>query len=239
MTDQGDVVEISYVPDEEEYDDEVHDEPKPHKTAPKKKSAAAKRVQKKIKELEESVENLTKERDEFKDKYLRSLAEVDNFRKRVQKEKDEFRKYVLGDFLLNLLEVHDNFERALKVKVPANNHGIGSNQNSGGDVKSIISGIEMIYKQLSDLLKKNNVEEIDALGKHFDPNIHQALSKEEREGVAEPVILEVYQKGFLYNGKLLRPTLAKVAMPMEKIPDPPAEKITEISDEESDDGGEE
>ena len=233
MTDQGDVVEISYVPDEDEYDEEAHDEPKPHKSAPKKKSTAAKRIQKKIKELEEAVENLTKEKDEFKDKYLRSLAEVDNFRKRVQKEKDEFRKYVLGDFLLNLLEVHDNFERALKVKVPANNQGTEINQNTGGDVKSIISGIEMIYKQLSDLLKKNKVEEIDALGKHFDPNIHQALSKEEREGVAEPVILEVYQKGFLYNGKLLRPTLAKVAMPMEKTPEPPAGTNIEIDDEDS------
>lgn len=233
MTDQGDVVEISYVPDDEEFDDEAHDESKPHKTAPKKKTAAAKRIQKKIKELEESVANLTKERDEFKDKYLRSLAEVDNFRKRVQKEKDEFRKYVLGDFLLNLLEVHDNFERALKAKVPSNNHGTGANRDTGGDVKSIISGIEMIYKQLADLLKKNNVEEIDALGKHFDPNIHQALSKEERESVLEPVILEVYQKGFMYNGKLLRPTLAKVAMPMEKTPEPPAERTIEIDDEDS------
>lgn len=232
MTDQGDVVEISYVPDEDEFDDDAHEEPKPHKTAPKKKSAAAKRIQKKIKELEESVENITKERDEFKDKYLRSLAEVDNFRKRVQKEKDEFRKYVLSDFLLNLLEVYDNFERALKVKTPPENHGTESNQNTGGDAKSIISGVEMIYKQLSDLLKRNNLEEIDALGKHFDPNIHQALSKEEREGVREPVILEVYQKGFIYNGKLLRPTLAKVAMPMEKPPEPPVETNTRTIDEE-------
>ncbi len=212
MTDeQGDVVEISYVPDEDEADNEAPEEPKPKKAPAKKKSAAAKKIQKRLKELEESVETLTNEKNEFKDKYLRSLAEVDNFRKRVQKEKEEFRKYVLGDFLLNLLEVYDNFERALKAKAPAE----GAGEPTGNETRSILSGVEMIYKQLTDLLKKNKVEEIDALGKTFDPNIHQALSKEEREGIIEPLILEVYQKGFTYSGKLLRPTLAKVAMPKE------------------------
>lgn len=208
--DQGDVVEISYVPDEDDPENEI-EEPKPKKVSPKKKSNAVKKIQKRLKELEESVEALTKEKDEFKDKYLRSLAEVDNFRKRVQKEKEEYRKYVLGDFLLSLLDVYDNFERALKTKTPSD----GQDESISNDTRSILSGVEMIYKQLTDLLRKNKVEEIDALGKIFDPNIHQALSKEEREGITEPLILEVYQKGFLYSGKLLRPTLAKVAMPKE------------------------
>lgn len=209
--DQGDVVEISYVPDDDDQDDEVPEEPKTKKVSHKKKSAAVKKIQKRIKDLEESVESITKEKDEFKDKYLRSLAEVDNFRKRIQKEKEDYRKYVLGDFLLNLLDVYDNFERALKVKTPSENR----DESGGNDSRSILSGVEMIYKQLTDLFRKNKVEEIDALGKTFDPNIHQALSKEEREGITLPVVLEVYQKGFLYNGKLLRPTLAKVAVPKE------------------------
>jgi molecular chaperone GrpE len=91
----------------------------------------------------------------------------------------------------------------------------------------------MIYKQLMDLLKKNNVEEIDALGKVFDPTIHQALSKEEREQINELVVIEVYQKGFKYNDKLLRPTLAKVAVPKEEV-----EASTEKSDEEETSGEE-
>jgi molecular chaperone GrpE len=210
--DQGDVVEISYVPDDEDKpDDEVPEETKTKKVSHKKKTAAVKKIQKRIKDLEEAVESITKEKDEFKDKYLRSLAEVDNFRKRIQKEKEDYRKYVLGEFLLNLLDVYDNFERALKVKAPSEPPG----EPGVNDARSILSGVEMIYKQLTDLFKKNKVEEIDALGKTFDPNIHQALSKEEREGITDPVILEVYQKGFLYNGKLLRPTLAKVAVPKE------------------------
>ena len=230
--DQDDVVEISYVPDEGGLDEEVPEEPKMKKASPKKKSAVAKKIQKRLNELEASVESITKEKDEFKDKYLRSLAEVDNFRKRVQKEKEEYRKYVLGDFLLNLLDVYDNFERALKVKTPSES----PEESTGNDARSILSGVEMIYKQLTDLFRKNQVEEIDALGKIFNPNIHQALSKEEREGIIDPVVLEVYQKGFLYNGKLLRPTLAKVAMPKEEEE---AEEAGEVEDESEENGDKE
>jgi molecular chaperone GrpE len=73
--------------------------------------------------------------------------------------------------------------------------------------------VEIIRKQLLDLLKKYHVVEIDALGKHFDPIFHEALSKEERPGIAKPVVVEVFQKGFTYNDKLLRPVLTKVAIP--------------------------
>jgi molecular chaperone GrpE len=220
MTEHGDIVEVSYSPDEEEEKvaDEDHAEEDEHqlKDSAKKKphhSHAAKKIQKKIKELLDSLEKVTAERDELKDKYLRSLAEMDNFRKRVKKEKEEFQKYVMADFFLGLLEVVDNLERALKARVAAE---IQTNHSGANNEKSIISGIEMIHKQLLDLLRKNGVEEIDALGRTFDPNIHQALSKEEREGITSPVVLEVYQKGFMYNGKLLRPVLTKVAMPNEE-----------------------
>lgn len=211
MSDEGDVVEISYVPDDPETDNEPHEEEqKSKKSGSKKKTATPKagKLQKQLKEQEEIMTKVVEERNEFKDKYLRGLAEIDNFRKRVNKEKDEFRKYVMGDFILGLLEVVDNLERALKAKT-------ATAGPATGDEKSIVSGVEMIYKQLMDYLKKNKLEEIDSLGKVFDPNIHQALSKDEREGISQPVVLEVYQKGFLYNGKLLRPTLVKVAMPKE------------------------
>jgi molecular chaperone GrpE len=229
---QGDVVEISYVPDDE--DDEPETPPKrqkSHKNGVKKKGTppAFKKLQKKLEEQQEIIEKVVKERDEFKDKYLRSLAEVDNFRKRVNKEKEEFRKYVLGDFILGLLEVVDNLERAIKAKANAGKNAADTVPTAGEDEKSIVSGVEMIYRQLMDLLRKNKVEEIDALGKLFDPNLHQALSKDEREGITEPVVLEVYQRGFTYNEKLLRPALVKVAMPLE------AKKEPEKSSTESED----
>ena len=197
-------LDIGYVPDDPEYgqDDRVQKKPTEKRMDQKKKSQVRKSTAK-LKVQEKIIEKLTTERDEFKDKLLRNMAEIDNFRKRVKKEKDEHQKYALGDFLKELLVITDNLERALKVKEGE------STENS------IISGVEMIYRQLMEILNKNGVKEIDAMNKSFDPNIHQALSKEEVDFVSGPTIIEVYQKGFMYNKKLLRPTLAKVAIQTE------------------------
>ncbi len=195
---------VGYIADEVEVDKESeqskasHPE---HETAGRKK-AHHKKPHHKLHDLEEIMKKTVKERDEFQDKYLRALAEMDNFRKRVLKEKEEFQKYVLGDILLDLLQILDNLDRALKAK------------NAEND-KAIISGVEITRKQFVDLLKKYNVTEIDTLGKRFDPSLHEALSKEERPGISEPVVIEVYQKGFVYRDKLLRPALTKVAVPLQ------------------------
>ncbi|MCK5055357.1 MAG: nucleotide exchange factor GrpE [Candidatus Aminicenantes bacterium] len=212
MTEQKRTVEISYPPDEEEVSEVKNKGTNKmvSKTTPKKKPAQ-KKHQKKMKDQKELIEKLEKERDEYKDNYLRNLAEIDNFRKRVKKEKEEFQKFALNEFFLELLPIVDNLERALKSKE-------GSGENSV-DEQSIVSGVEMIFKQLLDLLKKYKVEEIEALGRIFDPNLHQALSKEEKEGITDSLVVEVYQKGFLYNDKLLRPSLAKVAIPLEEEDD--------------------
>jgi molecular chaperone GrpE len=141
--------------------------------------------------------------DEYKDKYLRTLAEMDNFRKRMKKEKEDFQKYVFSDFLLDLLPILDNLERALKSR-------------SGEAEKGIAGGVEIIRRQFVDHLKKYRVVEIDALGKEFDPAFHQALAREESAKVSAPTVIEVYQKGYLYHDRLLRPVLAKVAIPVER-----------------------
>lgn len=223
MTEQEDRVEINYVPDDSHEDeDSMHEDEDAKKenhiqgkSTPKKR-ISAKQLQKQLKEKESLLEDVKQDRDEYKDKYLRNLAEIDNFRKRVKKEKEDYQKYVLSEFLLDLLQVYDNLERALKARTPAQKNESVLNLLVTEDEKSIISGVEMIYKQFSDLLKKYKVVEIDALGKPFDPNVHQALSKEEKEEIIEPTVIEVYQKGFLYNDKLLKPTLVKVAIPKEE-----------------------
>jgi molecular chaperone GrpE len=198
---------IGYVPDEDE--EEMEEAEARNKNSREdeghRRRSASKRVHHKVTEPEDVLKKTAAERDEFKDKYLRGLAEIDNFRKRMKKEKDEFQKYVMTAFLLDLLQIYDNLERALKVKTLENEKGI-------------VSGVEMIRKQFLDLLKKHQVYEIDALGKPFDPAFHEALSKEEREGISGPVVLEVYQKGFTYNDKLLRPVMTKVAIPIAKNP---------------------
>jgi len=212
MTDES-KDDIGYVPDEG--DQETEGVPVAEKNADAdpnaKKKTSAKKPHHKLHELEETLQNVAVERDELKDKYLRGLAEIDNFRKRVKKEKEEFQKYVLGEFLVDLLQIFDNLERALKASSIENEKGI-------------IAGVEIIRKQLLDLLKKYHVVEIDALGKHFDPVFHEALSKEERSGIAKPTVVEVYQKGFTYNEKLLRPVLTKVAVPSVNDSEPEPEK---------------
>jgi molecular chaperone GrpE len=193
---------IGYVPDESMpgKEDMAEEDKSGHPDGHSKKKNPGKKSGHRHHELEEALQKTVLERDELKDKYLRGLAEMDNFRKRVNKEKEEFQKYVLGEFLLDLLQIYDNLERALKA-------------TSVECEKGIIAGVEIIRKQLLDLFKKYHVQEIDALGKPFDPVYHEALSKEERPEIAKPLVVEIYQKGFTYNDKLLRPVLTKVAIP--------------------------
>jgi molecular chaperone GrpE len=214
MTDQDDKIEISYVPDDDEQKHNADSPESDHfKNRKAKKENDNKKLHEKLKKQEEILKKVVNERDETKDKYLRVLAEMDNFRKRIRKEKDEYFKFALSEFLFALLPIIDNLERALSSK---------SSANSG---KSLISGVEMIWKQMIDLLKKYQVKEIEALEKPFNPNFHQALSKEEREGIQEPVVVEIYQKGYTYQDKLLRPSLTKVAVP--KTGEPPDEPEAE------------
>jgi molecular chaperone GrpE len=192
---------IGYVPEEgAPGKEEIAEEKSSHADGHPKKKNPAKKTGHKHHDAEDALLKVVQERDELKDKYLRGLAEMDNFRKRVNKEKEEFRKYVLSEFFLDLLQIYDNLERALKA-------------TSVEYEKGIIAGVEIIRKQLLDLFKKYHVLEIDALGKPFDPVYHEALSKEERPEIAKPLVVEIYQKGFTYNDKLLRPVLTKVAIP--------------------------
>jgi molecular chaperone GrpE len=194
---------IGYVPDEDDLDAEeakASARNAQEETGHKKKSSSKRGAHRAI-DPDALLRSTAAERDEFKDKYLRGLAEMDNFRKRMKKERDEFQKYILSEILLDLLQIYDNLERALKAKTAEQDKGI-------------VSGVEMIRRQFLELLKKYQVLEIEALGQHFDPAFHEALSKEEREGISRAVVVEVYQKGFTYHDKLLRPALTKVAIPV-------------------------
>lgn len=201
MENSDDAVEITVNENGDDSTKESSESIKMAKGKGQKRISASKKLQVKLDDQQEIIDDLVKERDSYKDKYLRSLAEIDNFRKRMKKEKDEFQKFVLAEFILEMLQVYDNLDRALKASV------------SSESDESILSGVEMIFNQFSTLLRKSHVEEIDALNQPFDPNIHQALSKVEQSGIETPVVVEVYQKGFFYNGKLLRPAFAKVAIP--------------------------
>jgi len=159
-----------------------------------------KKLKARLQKKETEIKNLRKEKEEWKDKYLRALAEMDNARKRLEREKEEFTRFALSEFLKELLSVVDNLERALETRDET-------------DGRPFQEGVAMIYRQLLDLLRKQGVKPIEKQDNKFDPNIHQALISEEAEGIEEPEVAEVLQKGYYLHDRLLRPALVKVFVP--------------------------
>jgi molecular chaperone GrpE len=135
--------------------------------------------------------------DEFKDRYLRTLADFENFRKRADREKSDFYKYALQGVLKDLLPILDNFDRAL------------DHAEQGDDFHK---GVLLIYKQLLDVLKKHGVKPIDESGVRFDPNIHEAVISEEDPSIPSQTVTMVLQKGYFLHDRLLRPAMVKVAV---------------------------
>ncbi len=146
----------------------------------------------------EEVETARKESLEWKDRTLRAMADTDNFRKRLEREKDEFFLFSLSDILKEFLQVIDNLERALDARDASD---------------GFREGVELICRQMLDLVGKRGVTLIERPDGRFDPNVHQALLTEEAEGIEEPMIGEELQKGYMLNDRLLRPALVKVLMP--------------------------
>lgn len=164
------------------------------------KEEELKRLKSKLQKKEAEIKNLRKEKDEWKDKCLRAMAEMHNARKRLEKEREEFIRFALSEFLKELLSVVDNFERALE-----------SRDESNG--RPFQEGVTLIYRQLMDLLRKQGVKPVENRDNKFDPNVHQALVSEEVEGINEPEIAEILQKGYWLHDRLLRPALVKVLVP--------------------------
>ena len=133
---------------------------------------------------------------EYLDRWQRLMAEFDNYRKRSEKEKSDTYDYAVSNTVAELLPVIDNFERALKVE---------------SQDKNLFAGVEMIYKQMMGLLEKLHVSPIDAVGKEFDPNLHNAVMHIEDENLGENMVAEELQKGYLYKEKVIRHSLVKVA----------------------------
>ena len=134
--------------------------------------------------------------DSYKDQLIRLTADFTNYKRRVEKEKKDFLALGVKKVALDLLGVIDNFERAL---------------DHSDEDSSFKEGVEMIYQQLLDLLKKNNMCPMEALNEKFDPNRHHAVLVEEKKGVEEGVVIDVVQKGYMINDEVLRPAMVKVS----------------------------
>ena len=142
------------------------------------------------------LQKLRAERDMYVDRLARMQAEFDNARKRAVKEQQDFRDFASVDAIKPLLPVIDNFERALQAK---------------SDPADFRAGVELIYKQLQDVLMKLGVRPIPAKGEPFDPHVHEAIEMVETSDAADHEILEEWQRGYKFKDRLLRPAMVKVA----------------------------
>lgn len=155
-----------------------------------------------MKELQEKLEQVKEERNEMEEKYLRKVADLDNLRKRKKDEMKRLRKYAHKDVLEDLLEVTDNFSRAL--------------ETMEFESEEVEEGVEMIHKQLLELLEKHHAKPIDADGEPFDPTVHEAMMQEEREDLEEKKVLEVFKEGYTLHDRVLRPAQVKVGVPVQE-----------------------
>jgi len=145
--------------------------------------------------LEKEKKELTEKLSEENDRYLRLLAEYDNFKKRTAREKEELYFASKADVVKKLLPVIDNLERA----------------EAFSDGEEFAEGVKMILKQFGETLKSLEIEEIAAQDMPFDPNLHEAVFHDEKEGVPENTVTEVLQKGYKMGDKIIRHAMVKVS----------------------------
>lgn len=159
-------------------------------------------VDEKVEEPKESVEEkiakLEKEVNTWKTDYYKVFADMENSKRRLEKEHQNSMKFMMQSFIEELLPVVDNFERSLNV------------QNPSDEVQTFLKGYQMIFDQLMNILKKNGVEVIEAQGKEFDPNLHQAVMTAQDENYDSNIVVEELQKGYKLKDRVIRASLVKV-----------------------------
>lgn len=158
-------------------------------------------------DAEARVQALEQEKSELSDRLLRTMAEFDNYRKRVAREKEGLVKYGIERVAAEILPVVDNFERALE------------QSRQSADVGPVVEGLEMILKQLLGALEKFEITPFNSIGEQFDPGVHEAMAQQEHPDHDDNTVIEQFQKGYMLGGKLLRPARVVVS----RAPAPPGE----------------
>ncbi|TDL85229.1 nucleotide exchange factor GrpE [Vibrio vulnificus] len=145
----------------------------------------------KIAELEAKIE-------EMDNRYLRLQADFDNSRRRAKLDMEAAQKYRVQSIASDLVEALDNFERATKIEA------------ENEQTKSLLSGMEMVYKAITDALTKEGIEPISSVGEEFDPRLHQAVMQVQDENFGSNIVVEEFQKGYLLKDRVIRPAMVKV-----------------------------
>ncbi|MCZ7380050.1 MAG: nucleotide exchange factor GrpE [Candidatus Methanoperedens sp.] len=159
--------------------------------------------EKKEKNLGKELDIINKQLEEEKDRYLRLNADFDNLRKRTLKEKDEFMKYANEKLILELVDVYESLERGIE------------NAKKANDKDKLIEGMELVYKQFKNVLEKNGLTPIKALGEKFDHYKHEAMMQTITDECDEGIILEEFARGYMLNGKVIRYSKVRVSKKKE------------------------
>ena len=192
--------EHKHHPHEEHGPHDHHEHPKPHEKHHDHHERPGKE-KKIVHDLEERMKKLEASLKEAEEKAMREKAEAINYRKRKDDEVARMMKYASEDMIKEILPIVDSFERAIDM----------DDDNLEDEVSKFLAGFKMIYCNLVNVLEKYEVKEIEAMGKEFDANFHQAVLTEPREGVESGIVIEVLQKGYMYKDKVLRPSMVKVS----------------------------
>jgi molecular chaperone GrpE len=142
----------------------------------------------------EKLRKQAAERDRFENEWLRARADFDNYQKRMQRDREQERKYAFGPLALELLPIFDNLERAVQAGKQA------------GETGPLVQGVAMVQSQFLELLKRNGITRIDAEGKPFDPNLHQAIMQKATDEFEPNVVVQVIEQGFMNQDRVLRPS---------------------------------
>src|SRR5437588_832908 len=165
------------------------------------------------------IGKLRREIADLRDRSMRTLADFDNFRKRSERERQEIRRYALLEPLREFLPIADNLERAL---------------SAGGSAEDLKRGVELILRQMQELLRRFGVREVGADGEPFNPMVHEAVARIESDQVTVPTVSETLVRGYMLHDRLLRPAMVKVAVPPESAGARPSQESSPL---QSSDGG--
>lgn len=160
---------------------------------------------------EKELETIKKQLEQEKDRCLRLNAEFENQRKRLQKEKEEFVKYANEKLIIELIDIMESLERGLE------------NSKGSSNKEKLIQGMELIYKQFKNVLEKNGLVPIKALGEKFDPYKHEAMMQTPSDDIEEGTVLEEFSRGYMLNNKVIRYSKVRVSKNKE------ADNLNEVS----------
>ena len=167
-----------------------------------KKNNDSKNLQKQVNELNQNLEKLNEELENYKDKNVRLLAEFDNFKKRSVNERKNLTKYMGESFIKELIPVIDDFSRIL---------------DSTKEESPLLEGIKLVKSKLDKLFEENGVKSFESVGDTFDPELHEALMSQESENKKNGIVLSEFEKGYRYHDKILRHAKVVVSKAKQEV----------------------